>query len=70
MDTQSLDMFDYTFNKRNLNSFSCLDKLGFSFTFGERKINLMLNFQVIGYGSLVDDLYKLSLTSNNIHSSY
>ena len=55
--------------RRNWISISCLDKLGFSFTFGDRKINPMLNFQIIGYGSLVDGLYKLSLDFNNISSS-
>ncbi|RDX81926.1 hypothetical protein CR513_37345, partial [Mucuna pruriens] len=55
--------------RRNLIFVSCLDKLGLSFTFGERKINLMLNSQIIGYGSLMDDLYKLSLASDNIHLS-
>ena len=29
---------------------SCLEKLGFSFTFGDKKMNLMLNSQIIGYG--------------------
>ncbi|RDX60319.1 hypothetical protein CR513_61540, partial [Mucuna pruriens] len=48
---------------------SCLDDLGFNYTFGERKINLMLNSKIIGYGFLVDGLYKLSLASNNIPPS-
>ncbi|RDX97244.1 hypothetical protein CR513_20006, partial [Mucuna pruriens] len=56
---------------RNLISLSCLDKHGFIFTFGETKINLMLNSQIIGYGSLVDRLYKfdlfiLTISDNNV----
>ncbi|RDX80492.1 hypothetical protein CR513_38953, partial [Mucuna pruriens] len=47
--------------RRNLISIYCLYKLAFSFTFGKRKINLILNSQIRGYGSLVGSLYKLSL---------
>ena len=52
--------------RRNLISISLLDELGFSFTFtfGRSKISMTLNSQVIGYGILVDGLYKLSL--NNV----
>ena len=52
--------------KRNMIYVSCLNKLHFSFTFGDRKINMMLNSQVIGYGPLVDGLYKLSSDSDHI----
>ncbi|RDX97259.1 hypothetical protein CR513_19989, partial [Mucuna pruriens] len=52
------DTFYVDSSSRNLIFVSCLDKLGFSFTFGERKINLMLKSQIIGYGSLVDDQKK------------
>ena len=55
--------------RRNLILVSCLDKLGFTFTFGDRKINLTLNSQIVGYGSLVDGLYKLSLDFDNVCSS-
>ena len=48
---------------------SCLDNLGFNFTCSDRKINMMLNSQIIGYEFLVDGLYKLSLDLNNILSS-
>jgi len=54
--------------RRNFISISLLDKLGFSFTFDSRKISMVLNTQVIGYGILVDGLYKLSL--NNLASSF
>ena len=62
----SNDTFYVPSFKRNLISVSCLDKLGFSFSFGDRKINKMLNSQIIAYGSLVDSLYKLSLDYDNI----
>ena len=55
--------------RRNLISVSCLDKLGFHFSFGDRKLNLMLNFEVVGYGYLMDGLYKLSIVSDNVSSS-
>ena len=55
--------------RRNLIYVSRLDKRGFNFTFGDRKINLMLNSQIIGYRFFVDGLYKLSLDSDNISSS-
>ena len=53
----------------NLIYVSCLDNLGFNFTCSDRKINMMLNSQIIGYEFLVDGLYKLSLDLNNILSS-
>ena len=56
--------------RRNLISISLLDELGFSFTFCSRKISMALNSQVIGHGILFDGLYKLSLTSNNLASSF
>ena len=60
------DTFYVPFFRRNLIYVYCLVKLGFSFTFGDRKVNLMLNSQIIGYGFLVDGLYKLSLDPDNI----
>lgn len=56
--------------RRNLISVSCLDKFGFQFTFYDRKINLMLNSQVVGNGILLDGLYKLSLDCDMISSSF
>ena len=47
----------------------CLDKLGFHFNFGDGKLILMFDFQGVGYGYLVDDLYKLSLVSDSLSSS-
>jgi len=63
------DTFNLPSFRRNLILVSCLDKLGFTFTFSVRKINLMLNSQIVGFGSSVDGLYKLSLDPDNVSSS-
>ena len=55
--------------RRNLISVICLDRQGFKFTIGDDKINLMLDSQIVGYGSIDGVLYKLFLASDNIPSS-
>ena len=64
------DTFYVPYFRRNLFYVSLLEGLGFSFTFGSRKISMTLNFQIIGHGSLVDRFYKISLTSHNLASAF
>lgn len=45
-----------------------MDRVGFSFTFGDEKINLMWDSQFVGYGYLMDGLYKLSCIFYNVSS--
>ena len=52
--------------KRNLISIPLLDKLGYCMNFGNSKVKLSLNSTNIGYGVLIDGLYKLSLVMVNI----
>jgi len=45
--------------RRNLISISSLDKFGFSCSFGNNKVSLYQNSNLIGFGSLIDNLYML-----------
>ncbi|RDX95964.1 hypothetical protein CR513_21433, partial [Mucuna pruriens] len=49
--------------KGNLISISSLDKFGFSCSFGNNKVSLYQNSNVVGYGSLIDNLYMLDVVS-------
>jgi hypothetical protein len=59
-----LDLFD-TFVvpsfRRNLISISVLDKLGFSYSFGDEKFGLYQHSNMVAYGflSVIDNLYAL-----------
>ena len=50
--------------RRNLISIPLLDKLGYCMNFGHSKVKLSLNSTNIGYGVLINGLYKLSLVMN------
>ena len=50
--------------RRNLISIPLLDKLGYCMNFGTFEVKLSLNSTNIGYGVLIDGLYKLSLVMN------
>ena len=50
--------------RRNLISIPLLDKLGCCLNFGNYEVKLSLNSTNIGYGILIDGLYKLSLVMN------
>lgn len=47
--------------RRNLISISVLDKFGFSCSFGNNKFSLSNNSNIVGYGSLIDNLYMLDI---------
>ena len=47
--------------RRNLISISSLDKFGFSCSFGNNKVSLYQNSNLIGFGSLIDNLYMLDV---------
>ena len=51
--------------RRNLISIPLLDKLGYYMNFGNFEAKLSLNSTNIGYGVLIDGLYKLSLVMND-----
>ena len=50
--------------RKNLISIPLLDKLGYCMNFGNSEVKLSLNSTNIGYGILIDGLYKLSLVMN------
>ena len=50
--------------RRNLISISSLDKFGFSCSFGNNKVSLYQNSNMIGSGSLIDNLYMLDVVSS------
>ena len=56
--------------RKNLVSLSLLDKAGYCFSFGNKKVDLIYNFKIIGSGNLSDGLYKLSLSPNGFNSSF
>jgi len=47
--------------RRNLFSISSLNKFGFSCSFGNNKVSLYQNSNLIGSGSLIDNLYMLDV---------
>ena len=58
--------------RRNLISISCLDKFGYSCSFGNNKVCFYLNSNIIGTGSLIDKLYMLetvTLENEILHST-
>ena len=46
--------------RRNLVSVSVLDKFGYSCSFGNNSFSLMLNSNVVGSGTLIDNLYMVN----------
>ena len=50
--------------RRNLISISSLDKFGFSCSFGNNKVSLYQNSNMVGSGSLIDNLYMLDVVSS------
>jgi len=54
--------------RRNLISIYVLDKYGFPCSFGNNKVSLSNNSKIVGYGSLIDNLYMLDMerSSNEI----
>ena len=53
--------------RRNLISIPLLDKLGYYMNFGNSEVKLSLNYTNIGYGVLIDGLYKLCNTHFKTH---
>ena len=49
--------------RRNLISIPILDRLGYSFLFGTRKVNLYRDSLLISNGTLCGNLYRLELYS-------
>jgi len=59
-----LDLFEtfvVPFIRRNLLSISSLDKFSFSCSFGNNKVSLYQNSNLIGSGSLIDNLYMVDV---------
>jgi len=50
--------------RRNLISISSLDKFGFSYSFGNNKVSLYQNSNMVDSGSLIDNLCKLDVVSS------
>ncbi|RDX71743.1 hypothetical protein CR513_48862, partial [Mucuna pruriens] len=50
--------------RRNLVSISCLDRFGFTCSFGNNKVSLYQNSNVVGSGSLIDNLYMFYVVSS------
>ena len=50
--------------RRNLISISSLDKFGFSCSFGNNKVSLYQNSNMVGSGSLIDNLYMFDVVSS------
>ena len=50
--------------RRNLISISSLDKFGFSCSFGNNKVSLYQNSNMVGSGSLIDNFYMLDVVSS------
>ena len=55
--------------RRNLIYVSRLDKFGYSCSFGNGKFSLLKNSNVVGTGSLIDNLYKLDLHASHINET-
>ncbi|RDY08810.1 hypothetical protein CR513_06923, partial [Mucuna pruriens] len=51
--------------RKNLIFISSLDKFGFSYSFGNNKVSLYQNSNIIGCGSLIDNLYMLDVVSSH-----
>ncbi|XP_074306344.1 uncharacterized protein LOC141641586 [Silene latifolia] len=54
---------------RNLISVSRLVPLGFTFNFSDSGFSILRNSEIIGYGILSDNLYRLELQNNITHNS-
>jgi len=50
--------------RQNLISISSLDKFGFSCSFGNNKVSLFQNSNMVGSGSLIDNFYMLDVVSS------
>ena len=55
--------------RRNLVYVSRLDKFGYSCSFGNGKVSLFQYSNMIGIGSLVDNLHKLDINVSHINES-
>ena len=54
---------------RNLIYTFILDRCGYTFHFGDRKVYLFCNSELVGFGTLYDGLYMIDLYSRAIESS-
>ena len=59
-----LRLFVVLYFRWNLNSISSLNKIGFSCSFGNNKVSLYQNSNIIGYGSLIDNIYMFDVISS------
>ena len=59
-----MDLFE-TFVVLNLISISSLDKFGFSCSFGNNKVSLYQNSNMVGFGSLIDNPYMFDVVSSH-----
>ena len=50
--------------RRNLISVPCLDKSGYSCSFGDNKVSIFQNSILLGSGQLIDNLYMLDVVSS------
>ncbi|KAH9714963.1 Integrase catalytic domain-containing protein [Citrus sinensis] len=67
-----LDLLDTAYIpsiRRNLISVSILDRCGYTFHFGDRKVYLFRNSELVGSGTLYDGLYMIDLFSRAVESS-
>ncbi|RDX78767.1 hypothetical protein CR513_40905, partial [Mucuna pruriens] len=60
-DSNKVETFVALSYRRNLISIFSLDKFGFSCSFGNNKVSLFQNSNVVGFGFLVDNLYMLDV---------
>ncbi|KAH9669148.1 retrovirus-related pol polyprotein from transposon TNT 1-94-like protein [Citrus sinensis] len=67
-----LDLLDRVYIpsiRRNLISVSILDRYGYTFHFGDRKVYLFRNSELVGSDTLYDGLYMIDLFSRAVESS-
>ncbi|KAH9657228.1 Integrase catalytic domain-containing protein [Citrus sinensis] len=67
-----LDLLDTVYIpsiRRNLISVSILDRCGYTFHFGDRKVYLFCNSELVGSGTLYDGLYMIDLFPRAVESS-
>ena len=56
--------------RRNLVSVSCLDSYDYSFEIKSNVISMFLNSNKVGYCHMSNELYRLSLSPNDIYVAY
>ena len=64
-----LDTAYIPFIRRNLIFVSILDRCCYTFHFGDRKVYLFCNSELVGSGTLYDDLYMIDLFPRAVESS-